>query len=104
MGLPAERVIPLSVDTPHVIDGVTVTLMDANHCPGACMMLFKVATKPQVLLSVQQSPCSSLASGSVNVGMLIMAGLTSLWVVCDLPKQLKLTFNCVPTRQQTCQA
>lgn len=52
MGLPAERVIPLSVDTPHVIDGVTVTLMDANHCPGACMMLFKVPRppgKPQVL-------------------------------------------------------
>lgn len=51
MGLPAERVIPLSVNTPHVIDGVTVTLMDANHCPGACMMLFKVPTKhgkPQV--------------------------------------------------------
>lgn len=51
MGLPAERVIPLSVDHPHVIDGVTVTLMDANHCPGACMMLFKVPSnlgKPQV--------------------------------------------------------
>ena len=51
MGLPAERVIPLSVDTPHVIDGVTITLMDANHCPGACMMLFKVPSKhgkPQV--------------------------------------------------------
>ena len=51
MGLPAERVIPLPVDTPHVIDGVTVILMDANHCPGACMMLFKVPvkhSKPQV--------------------------------------------------------
>ena len=51
MGLPAERVIPLPVNTPHVIDGVTVILMDANHCPGACMMLFKVPTKnskPQV--------------------------------------------------------
>lgn len=51
MGLPAERVIPLPMDEPHVIDGVTVTLMDANHCPGACMMLFKVpvkGSKPQV--------------------------------------------------------
>ena len=59
MGLPAERVIPLSVDTAHIIDGVTVTLMDANHCPGACMMLFKVATKhgkPQVLLFVRPIP------------------------------------------------
>lgn len=51
MGMPAERVIPLSVNTPFVIDGVSVTLMDANHCPGACMMLFKVPSKtgkPQV--------------------------------------------------------
>ena len=49
--MPAERVIPLPVDEPHIIDGVTVTLMDANHCPGACMMLFKVpvkGSKPQV--------------------------------------------------------
>lgn len=53
MGMPAERVIPLPVDTPIVIDGVSVTLMDANHCPGACMMLFKVPSKtgkPQVIL------------------------------------------------------
>ena len=50
--MPAERVIPLPVDTAVVIDGVSVTLMDANHCPGACMMLFKVPTKsgkPEVL-------------------------------------------------------
>ena len=55
MGLPAERIIPLSVDTPHCIDGVTVTLMDANHCPGACMMLFEVPnkrSKPQVFTAV----------------------------------------------------
>ncbi|DBA71749.1 TPA: hypothetical protein ACH3X2_011021 [Trebouxia sp. C0005] len=53
MGMPAERVIPLPVDTPIIIDGVSVTLMDANHCPGACMMLFKVPSKtgkPQVIL------------------------------------------------------
>jgi len=53
MGMPAERVIPLPVNTPIVIDGVSVTLMDANHCPGACMMLFKVPSKngkPQVQL------------------------------------------------------
>jgi len=41
----------LPVDIPIVIDTVSVTLMDANHCPGACMMLFKVPSKtgePQV--------------------------------------------------------
>lgn len=47
MGLPAERVIELDMDIPIKIDGVEVTLMDANHCPGACMMLFKVPCKGQ---------------------------------------------------------
>jgi DNA cross-link repair 1A protein len=30
------------VNKTHVIDGVEVTLMDANHCPGAAILLFKV--------------------------------------------------------------
>ncbi|XP_004364857.2 ATP dependent DNA ligase [Capsaspora owczarzaki ATCC 30864] len=39
-----ERMIrPLEFNTPVTIDNVQVTLMDANHCPGAAMMLFKVS-------------------------------------------------------------
>jgi hypothetical protein len=40
--VPTERVQPLELDRRHVIDGVGVTLIDANHCPGATMMLFEV--------------------------------------------------------------
>jgi hypothetical protein len=40
--VPTERVQPLELDRRHVIDGVGVTLIDANHCPGAAMMLFEV--------------------------------------------------------------
>ena len=40
--IPTERVQPLELDQRHVIEGVGVTLIDANHCPGATMMLFEV--------------------------------------------------------------
>lgn len=38
MGLPAARICPLKLDTPVVIDGVEVVLIDANHCPGMRML------------------------------------------------------------------
>ena len=40
--VPTERVQPLELDRRHVIEGIGVTLIDANHCPGAAMMLFEV--------------------------------------------------------------
>lgn len=40
--IPTERVQPLEMDTRHVIEGVGVWLIDANHCPGAAMILFEV--------------------------------------------------------------
>ncbi|XP_059670729.1 DNA ligase 6 isoform X2 [Cornus florida] len=35
-------VVPLSLSEPVSIDGCEVTLVDANHCPGAVQFLFKV--------------------------------------------------------------
>ncbi|GFR43272.1 hypothetical protein Agub_g4334, partial [Astrephomene gubernaculifera] len=33
---------PLQLGTPHVVAGVEVTLVDANHCPGAVQLLFRL--------------------------------------------------------------
>lgn len=32
---------PLEVGQSHVVDEVTVTLIDSNHCPGSVMFLFE---------------------------------------------------------------
>lgn len=48
-GLPADRVCALPLDVPTVVDDlgmpVRVTPIDANHCPGAVMLLFEVPGK-----------------------------------------------------------
>lgn len=41
-GLRAPTVQVLQLGQPTVIEGVTVTAVDANHCPGAVMLLFEV--------------------------------------------------------------
>ncbi|CAK7348174.1 unnamed protein product [Dovyalis caffra] len=35
---------PLELDTDYVIQGVKVTLLEANHCPGAALILFRLET------------------------------------------------------------
>lgn len=45
MGMPPERICCLPLDTPTLLDGVEITLIDANHCPGAVMFLFRVPPK-----------------------------------------------------------
>lgn len=37
-----DRLRVLDLDSPAAIGGVEVTLIDANHCPGAVMLLFKI--------------------------------------------------------------
>ncbi|EFJ43722.1 hypothetical protein VOLCADRAFT_96136 [Volvox carteri f. nagariensis] len=37
--LPAARLRTLPMDTPVEVDGVCLTLVDANHCPGAAMVV-----------------------------------------------------------------
>ncbi|KAF8667307.1 hypothetical protein HU200_052981 [Digitaria exilis] len=36
----SEYICPLELDTEYVIEGVTVTLLEANHCPGAALIHF----------------------------------------------------------------
>lgn len=37
MGVNRERVVPLPMDTPVLVAGFELTLIDANHCPAAVM-------------------------------------------------------------------
>lgn len=39
----ARYVHSIPMNTPTLVEGVEVTLFDANHCPGAAIMLFKLA-------------------------------------------------------------
>ncbi len=39
--VPSTFLHPLPMDTPTDIEGVQVTLVDANHCPGAAMVVFE---------------------------------------------------------------
>ena len=52
-GIPASVVRRIPVDSSLLVDGVTVTAVCANHCPGAVMFLFAVpqadASKRQIL-------------------------------------------------------
>ncbi|KAL4435464.1 hypothetical protein ABPG77_006226 [Micractinium sp. CCAP 211/92] len=42
LGVHTRYLHPLPLDTPTVIQGVEVTLVDANHCPGAVQFLFRL--------------------------------------------------------------
>ncbi|XP_039132982.1 DNA cross-link repair protein SNM1 [Dioscorea cayenensis subsp. rotundata] len=35
-------ICPLELDTEHLIDGVKVTMLEANHCPGAALVHFRL--------------------------------------------------------------
>ncbi|OEL26437.1 DNA cross-link repair protein SNM1 [Dichanthelium oligosanthes] len=38
----SDYICPLELDTQYVIEGVTVTLLEANHCPGAALIHFQL--------------------------------------------------------------
>lgn len=39
--VPSSRIVPHPLNSPFVVDDVRVTFLDANHCPGAVMVLFE---------------------------------------------------------------
>ena len=43
IGVPLEVIFVVELNRPVAIQGVRVTALDANHCPGACMFLFEPA-------------------------------------------------------------
>ncbi|PUZ46965.1 hypothetical protein GQ55_7G125300 [Panicum hallii var. hallii] len=40
LSINSDYICPLELDTEYVIEGVTVTLLEANHCPGAALIHF----------------------------------------------------------------
>eukprot|EP00803_Ostreobium_quekettii_P007090 evm.model.scf_2760.1 EVM.evm.TU.scf_2760.1 scf_2760:1068-7777(+) len=47
--VPWPRLVEVELKHPRVIEGVRVTFFDANHCPGAAMVLFEPPDAPPVL-------------------------------------------------------
>eukprot|EP00039_Didymoeca_costata_P012833 m.186748 g.186748 ORF g.186748 m.186748 type:complete len:736 (-) comp15596_c0_seq2:93-2300(-) len=42
LNVPRSKIYPIPMYSPTIVDGVEVTLLDANHCPGAVVILFKL--------------------------------------------------------------
>ncbi|XP_047481361.1 DNA cross-link repair 1A protein-like isoform X3 [Penaeus chinensis] len=49
LGIPLKYLHFLPMEEPQIVCGLEVTLLEANHCPGAVMFLFKLRTGATVL-------------------------------------------------------
>ena len=85
LGVDRQYVHPLPMQTPVLVTSqgraVTVTLLDANHCPGAVMFLFQVGHRHILhvgdfrwnrTIMEAQSPLSPFISGKVTLDMLYL--------------------------------
>lgn len=55
-------ICPLEVDVEHVIDGVKVTLLEANHCPGAALIHFHLPDGQHILHTGDFRACKRMQS------------------------------------------
>jgi DNA cross-link repair 1A protein len=88
-GLPPHVVIPLPLGQRTVIEGVGVTLLDANHCPGAAMALFEVPQPDGSLQNVLHTgDCRcALRQPVLGVQALLFSSVSSVQALrlCSLP-------------------
>ncbi|CAM6088906.1 unnamed protein product [Calypogeia fissa] len=49
LGVDPRWIIPLQLGVSHMIQGVGVRALEANHCPGAALILFRLNTGQQIL-------------------------------------------------------
>ena len=64
LGIPPGRLRVLELNVTVVIEGVAVTPLDANHCPGAVCFLFEVPGKaPGAPSTAAEGPGRRLSSG-----------------------------------------
>ncbi|KAK7336200.1 hypothetical protein VNO77_16734 [Canavalia gladiata] len=55
-------IYPLEFNTEHVIDGVKVTLLEANHCPGAALIHFNLPNRQCYLHTGDFRACKQMQS------------------------------------------
>jgi DNA cross-link repair 1A protein len=73
--VPHSIIQEVSIGSPIVVNGVKVTVVEANHCPGAVMMLFEPPGRVPVLHSgdcrltakVQEEPVLQALRGRVDL-------------------------------------
>ena len=53
---------PLALGTSHFIDGVEVKMLDANHCPGAAIILFQLKNGQAILHTGDFRACKAMQS------------------------------------------
>ncbi|CAK9867445.1 unnamed protein product, partial [Sphagnum jensenii] len=61
IGVPAERLQIIPLNETVIIDGVQVTFIDANHCPGSVMILFEPPNGKPVLHTGDFRFCQEMA-------------------------------------------
>ena len=77
LSVPLEKLFILELNQPTAIEGVRVTAIEANHCPGACMFLFEAAGEPPTLhtgdcrcnVAMRQSPILARIRGQAKLIM-----------------------------------
>jgi DNA ligase 1 len=62
LGVPLSFLRPLPLDTPTSIEGVEVTLVDANHCPGAVQVLFRTPDGHKYVHTGDMRYCADMQS------------------------------------------
>lgn len=89
MGLPEDRISALPLNTPTCVEGVEVTPLCANHCPGAVMLHF---FEPKNSLS--SSSASSSSKGREGVRVLHVGDFRAEKCVVDNPTLASLGRDC----------
>ncbi len=104
---------PLDLDRPVIIDGVEVTLIEANHCPGAVCFIFRVpcSTRPEVSptvilhtgdfrwCAVKHGQHPALANG-VDILMLDTTYLQPQWTFPPQDEVIQLMAEIMRTTEQ----